>query len=316
MTQRQATKRAKPNIESRTVTDSAMARMPSGAVEFRLRSRIHPDDMASKVGKVLSDDDYNVLLTRACRVYKPNGQLLLVYLPKAMPESLADTAYPILTTIRELSKNRGKAGGGEIVRVRKQSYSQPVRSSTVGFIDPMKRMPYCRLTGWTGSNVQRFLGLYPYFQHVAHLFKEHVPDRFAVQQDRADRTLPDWVIEGTPFTTVTVNNTYPTGVHKDAGDLAEGFSCLTTLRRGAYTGGRLTFPEYRVAVDMQDRDVLLMDAHEWHGNTDIIAQDETAERISVVLYYRTNMIDCKTPDEERERAMADGILFINGVEQE
>ena len=105
-----------------------------------------------------------------------------------------------------------------------------------------------------------------------------------------------------PWTTVTVNNTYPTGVHKDQGDLDEGFSNLAVLRRGDYAGGHLTFPRYRVAVNMQDGDLILMDAHEWHGNTQMRLDSEDAERISVVLYYRTNMITCGTAEEEIEHA--------------
>jgi hypothetical protein len=74
----------------------------------------------------------------------------------------------------------------------------------------------------------------------------------------------------------------------------------------------LVFPEFRVAVDMHDGDVLLMDAHEWHGNTRIVCAcgDEPngacavcgAERISIVSYYRSNMVNCGTAEEEANRA--------------
>ena len=82
------------------------------------------------------------------------------------------------------------------------------------------------------------------------------PERFAEQMKHIRRTHPEWVIAGTPFTTVTVNNTYSTGVHKDQGDLEEGFSTLVVFREGHYEGGWLCFPEYRLGVDMQDCDLL------------------------------------------------------------
>jgi hypothetical protein len=75
------------------------------------------------------------------------------------------------------------------------------------------------------------------------------------------------------------------------------------LRRGTYTGGVLVFPRLRVAVDLQDRDLILMDAHEWHGNTAIAGLPD-AERISVVSYYRSAMATCGTPDQEHEKALA------------
>jgi hypothetical protein len=149
-----------------------------------------------------------------------------------------------------------------------------------------------------------------------------VPARYAAQLVEATRTEPDWVIPGTPFTTVTVNNTWPTGMHTDKGDLDAGFSTIAVLRRGGYTGGQLMFPEYRVAVDLADGDLILMDAHEWHANAEIRCwcfADEPerkrlfgwcdtskggcgAERISVVSYFRTEMTKCGTAEDEMARA--------------
>ena len=115
------------------------------------------------------------------------------------------------------------------------------------------------------------------------------------------KTEADWRISNTPFTTMTVNNNYPTGVHTDKGDLEEGFSCLMSLRKGEYTGGSLIFPEYRVGVNMGEGDLILMDAHQWHGNTNIVKHSDDAERISLVLYYRTDMMFCGTMEAEAEK---------------
>jgi hypothetical protein len=64
---------------------------------------------------------------------------------------------------------------------------------------------------------------------------------------------------------------------------------------------------------MQDGDVLLMDAHEWHGNTVFdpdpprnehgrLLENPGFERISLVSYFRTNMVKCGTAQDEAERA--------------
>src|SRR6266705_3309277 len=81
--------------------------------------------------------------------------------------------------------------------------------------------------------------LRPLLMAVAAHLQAHVPDRYAAQLAEADRTDPAWVVPGTPFTTVTVNNTWPTGVHTDKGDLDAGFSTITCLRQGPYTCGHL-----------------------------------------------------------------------------
>lgn len=281
-------------------------------VELRARTKIPADELESKRGRILTDADYNVLLTRAAKVRQPDGRLLCVYLPGVLKEA-TDDAYDLLTTIRMKSDNRGLAAGS--VRVKAGSTrtrAKPVYSGILGSIDPIPAAPFCRLTAYTAKQVDKWEQLRPLFQAMAGEFEANVGDRYAAQMDYVRQTPPDWIIPGTPYTTITINNSYPTGVHTDRGDLDAGFSCLGVARRGEFTGGFLTFPEYRVAVDMQDGDMLLMDAHQWHGNTKMVcACGEVvdgpcrtcgAERISVVAYYRTEMKACDSLPAERQKA--------------
>lgn len=288
-------------------------------VDVRVRTRISDAELETKVGKVLAPSDFNILLTGPTRVRAPNGQLLCVYLPGAVAELAADPGvYEVLHSLRsQRTDNRGLAGGSPRYQVEQggsRTRAAQVPSSIIGAVDPMGVTKYCRLTAWTGRNLPRFEQLQPLLHSVAEHLAQHVPDRYAAQASRAAQTHPAWVVPGTPFTTITVNNTYPTGAHTDKGDLDEGFSTIACLRRGAYTGGQLVFPLYRVAVDMADGDLLLMDAHQWHGNVGITCACGTslngacdtcgAERISVVSYYRTKMTRCGSPDEEYQRAVA------------
>jgi hypothetical protein len=300
-------------------------------IELRLRSRISEDELKEKVGKILTDDDYNLLVTRAARVLKPDGSPLAVYLPGVLAGDMLDGMYPILHSLRKMeTNNRGLASGTPTGKRNKDSerhYSaKSVASAIIGAYDGVKPRLYCRLTAWTGKQFDQFEALFPLFQSIAALFAKYVPSRYEAQMVHVRQTQPEWLIAGTPFTTITVNNTYPTGVHVDKGDLVEGFSTLATLRRGSYTGGRLVFPEFRVAVDMHDGDVLLMDAHEWHGNTRIVCacglepngvcETCEAERISIVSYYRTNMASCGSPEEEAAKAegIANHLIDLQAAE--
>lgn len=287
-------------------------------ISIRVRTRISAEELALKVGKVISEDAYNVLLTGPARVFRPDGKILCVYLPGAMREVLTEDRYRILHSLRNdvITHNRGTASGSERVRVgtTARKYAMGVSSGVLGAFDPSGTYRYCRLTSWTGKHLPEWEALRPVFREVSDRMREHVPDRYAAQMEEIGKTHPDWVIPGTPFTTVTVNNTYPTGVHTDKGDLDKGFSSIFALRRGDYTGGIFTFPEYRVAVDLRDGDLILMDAHEWHGNTAIVCacgQRRTsrcrecgAERISVVSYMRTAMTGCGSEKEETAKAIA------------
>lgn len=292
-------------------------------IDLRLRTRISDDELAEKQGKIVTEDDANLLLTGPALVRKPDGQPLCVYLPGHLRSFAQDTqVYDVLHSLRKhRTDNRGEASGTQRVRIGEQKRTRTalIASAVVGSIDPGGNYRYCRLTAWTGENLPGYTQLHPLLQAMGQAMAQHVPTRHQAQLQHVQATHPAWVIPDTPFTTVTVNNTYPTGVHTDKGDLAAGFSTLACIRRGTFTGGHLTFPRYRVAVNMQDGDLLLMDAHEHHGNTAIrcscLDQGQrrtlngpctscNAERISVVAYYREKMTSCGTPEQEAARAHA------------
>jgi hypothetical protein len=325
--------------------------------EIRLRSRTDPAVLESQKGKILTDNDFDLLVKGPTRVLKPDGKPLAIYLPGALDDALLDASYGTLHSLKAMeTDNRGLASGTKRVKYSEtttRSRSKNVPSTIIGAFDANPRFQYCRLTAWSGKEWDKWSALFPLFERIGERFAEEVPDRYAVQQRMVEQTHEDWRIGKTPFTTITVNNTYPTGVHTDAGDLQEGFSTLAVLRRGNYRGGNLVFPEFRVAVDMQHGDLLLMDAHEWHGNvalTDLTPECEWCrlratqtisatrpdtgkvvsraicadhlktlkeqgnvsfekvepiipmERISVVSYYRTNMKECGSAEEEAARA--------------
>jgi hypothetical protein len=254
-----------------------------------------------------------------CTVYKPSGERLLTLRRAAVNREAADAAYPFLHWLRNRkTNNRGHFGAsGRNKRVlasgqlsRTNIGGQPVASAVVGSSDRYARIPYCRACAASMERPEEWAACFPYVQQVARVFESVAPDRYAAQMVAAAKTHPAYVVPGTPFTTLTVNNTFAGGCHRDAGDLPEGFGIISVLRQGSYRGGELVFPRFGVAVDLQDRDVIAFDPHEVHGNTPIHGAVGPAgdpdhgghERISVVFYFRTGMLDCLSPAEERERA--------------
>jgi hypothetical protein len=278
-------------------------------MEVRVRSKIPEAELKQKIGKIVTSEDFNLLITRSCRVLKPDGKPLCVYLPKALLSEMHD-CYPILKTIRMSTDNRGLASGTKRINAGgNRTRSMPVMSGIMGAMDPAPNRNHCRLTAFTRDHLEKWNGIFPLLERIGDEFKSNVPDRWKKQMEYVDATHPDWIVPGTPFTTITVNNSYSTGVHTDKGDLEAGFSCLAVSRTESYSGGHICFPEYRVAADMQDGDLLLMDAHEFHGNTAMVcacgARMSTgrcpscsAERISIVCYFREQMPKCDSMDAE------------------
>jgi hypothetical protein len=228
-----------------------------------------------------------------------------------IPPELREAAWPILHSLKgATTTNRGLAGGTPRVQgPGSRSYGKAVPSALLGAFEPQGPRKFCRLTAWTGEETEKYRELWPLLEFIGERMLLDAPERYEAQMREVQKTHPDWVIPGTPFSTVTVNNTYPTGVHQDAGDLDAGISTLAVFREGDYSGGVLVFPEYRVGVEMQDSDLLLMDAHSFHGNTDFdppvkrsmtgkVEEDPGFERISVVSYYRTRLTTCESANTE------------------
>lgn len=303
--------------------------------EVRVRTKIPAEELEAKKGKILAATDLDMLLTGPSAVYLPNGQLMAKYIPRGVLANRAASLEALRDAGKSLTDNRGLASGYERRKLKPEATrtrTPLVPSAMIGSADPGGAYRYCRLTAWTGDEWDRWVGLHPLFATIDSQFARYVPDRYAIQKEYASRTQAEWIVGNTAFTTITVNRSYPTGVHTDAGDLEAGFSNLAVYRTGNYSGGIFTFPEYRLGVDMQDGDLLLMDAHQWHGNTymecDVCGEgmgapntglnqklagdaalypnhDECGtERISIVCYYRTKMAECGTVQEEYEKAKA------------
>ncbi len=172
------------------------------------------------------------------------------------------------------------------------TYANGVMSGIAGWFDRYPRIPYGRATSYTANNLEKFKMSYPFLQHLAKGFKDLLPWRYSNQMKAANKLDPEFLVPGTPFTTITVNKTFRTAAHYDAGDLNEGLSNLLVLSNdGRFTGGYLIAPEYRVAVNVRPGDLLLINNHEvMHGNTPIVCE-EGSERVSLVVYFREKMLE-------------------------
>ena len=176
------------------------------------------------------------------------------------------------------------------------SYANPVHSSVAGFYDSYPRFPFARAVAYNRDNPEQFALSFPFLQSLSRAFQKELPKRWSNQKAACDRTAPEFIIPGTVFSTITVNKTFRTSCHLDAGDLESGFSNLSVLTDGEhdYTGGYLVLPEYRTAINIRPGDLLLIANHNViHGNTPI-----DGHRISIVAYYREGLLKAGTYEYE------------------
>lgn len=187
--------------------------------------------------------------------------------------------------------------------ISETNYAASVNSGIAGWFDRYPRIPYGRATAYTQNNPDKFKMAFPFLQSLARGFKELLPMRYNNQMEAARKIDPRFCVPRTPFTTITVNKTFRTACHRDAGDLSSGLSNLLVLsNNGNYSGGYLVFPEVRMAVNVRPGDLLLVNNHEIiHGNTPIVLNDAEAERISLVCYFREKMLELGSYEYENLR---------------
>jgi hypothetical protein len=182
-------------------------------------------------------------------------------------------------------------------------------------------VPMCRTTKFTSEHVDKWRETLPLIDKADHMFKLLVPERHKIQLAQANKT-PNYQIGKTAYSTITVNYNWRTAMHKDAGDLKDGFGNLIVceLHKSIdnkplkekdneidndkrlvkvsntcnYKGGYLGFPKWGIAVDVRQSDFLAMDVHEFHCNTPIIGEVKGSKygRLSIVCYLREKMIKC------------------------
>lgn len=197
-------------------------------------------------------------------------------------------------------------------KVSGTSTTNQSQSNIIGYYDKRDRynpspIP-CRLTAFNKKYPEKFKQCLPYLQQLSKKYKKILPRQYQICKDRCDKT-PEYTIEDTCFTTITINYSFETGLHYDRGDY--GYACLSVIKDTSnpneYTDCLLVFPQYRIAFDIQEGDLLCADTHNnIHGNTkfsptgDIqgdfterqIRNNWCFNRISMVGFVREGMIEC------------------------
>jgi len=197
------------------------------------------------------------------------------------------------------------------IKKTKKNNKKAVNKSVLARLLP-KAVPMCRITKFTKDEPEKWKSVIPLVKEADKLFKHLVPDRYSIQIARANKT-PDFQIAKTAYSTITVNYDWRTAIHRDSGDLEEGFGNLCVLEKVkskiekdgengkvekdkkdgkdnsvGFKGCMLSFPRFGACIDVRQGDFLAMDVHEYHSNTEL----EGNGRLSVVCYLRKKMLSC------------------------
>ncbi len=175
---------------------------------------------------------------------------------------------------------------------------QPVQSMIAGYFDeqhPRQKkiasIP-CRLTAFSRDHPQVWSQqVQPLIQEVDKLYQSILPKQYQCQTGFLSQ-VPEWSISPA-FTTITANYNWQTAVHVDKGDFHDGISAIVVCERGKWIGAHLGYPQYGICVNVREGDLLLMNPHEYHCNTELNLESSDAERLSIVIYAREKMVQCR-----------------------
>lgn len=269
-----------------------------------LKAQMKPYQGDNLKGKFLDDNCFDTLITSDCDAYDVNGNILFKFRKNCIPIDILRLGYESFKDSIAMTDGRGIASGSSHKRIRKDgtvsniTVGNKVESGNVGYMDKSAMVHYCRKTAFARDYFDKFTEGVPFVEFVDSKYKELCPLHYDKQIKIAIGTNKNYRIGDTSFTTVTVNRNFATAVHKDAGDLPEGFGNLCVYREGNFDGSYFCLPEYRVAIDLHNGDLLFADVHKWHGNTPFKNCDENFLRIAFVMYYREYMYKCKQPADE------------------
>jgi len=281
-----------------------------------LKSKLDHTQVEHAFSNQLPDDtSYDLIVRGDAVVYGPDGRKIVQVVANAIPEDVWQGAKKALHGLKSKKTDNRVAYGGSVTvnditkvdgTISNQTRGPKVSSVIIGYYDRRSRHPFCRETAFTANEVEKWKTVVPLAKVVGDVYRRTCPEHVKTNDEACAKMDPAWVIADTPFTTMTVNNTVQSGCHYDAGDMDGAMTCLSVIRMGSWTGHYLVMPEYRVAIDIQNGDVCMTDVRNClHGNTAMVplgGSDEPCERISVVYYMRTGMLDCGSPAEERIRA--------------
>jgi hypothetical protein len=247
------------------------------------------------------DDTYQVF-NRSVRVMKEDGAVLAVFLKGVLKDPELIRIGRELKRFKVVTRSRGMAAGlnkdGMRINKRGNTYglgsANPVHSTVVGFQEG-NNIYKCRLTKFYRMHRNVFTTeVMQLLDFLAEHFREEVPKRYDNQYSFTRSINPNMRLGDTPFTTVTVNVDFRTFTHRDKGDFPSGIGNLMVFNSGDFSGAELMLPEFKMAFQMEEGDVMLFDVHEVHCNNAIKGKG----RISMVCYAREGIKRCDGVSEE------------------
>lgn len=238
------------------------------------------------------------IVKNSVKIKKENGEILAIFLKQHIKDKSHISAGRNLIRYKTWSNNRGVAAGR---RKKGSGFGKgvKVKSSVVGFMESSHIWP-CRKSALYKKHSEKFdEETSRLIKFISDEYYKYAPYNYKKQYVFCDLIKP-MKIHDTVFSTVTVNCDWRTRTHVDKGDLQDGLGNLSVFdytksdlkkhmyenKKCSWSGGEFLLPEYKVAFEITEGDLLFVDVHEVHCNSEI----NGVGRVSLVCYARENIL--------------------------
>lgn len=185
-----------------------------------------------------------------------------------------------------------------------RTYGLPVSSAIFGSLPRIAiRQNYCRLTRNSVEQPQLLDLSLDFAVGVSKLYSKSIPKEYERHlKITRDNVHDEWIIPGTPFTTINFNLNNAIRYHRDKANQSGVMSNVIIIKKDV-DGGLLVLPEYRIALSQNDGAIIIFDGqHIIHGVTPLTVNNDDGYRCSIVMYTLNGMKDCYPFSDEIEWA--------------
>jgi len=233
------------------------------------------------------ESDYSTLIKEDCKmVDKVSGLLLGVYL--VMPNHSMELLKALLTI--KYDKNRRIAG-------------LITKSRIFGFKPREKiRNDFCTATQLSRESPKEHKIICDFSKEISKYYRKFCGEIYAEHEEiTKSKLLPEWTLEGTPFSSGIVNRNNALHYHFDSGNFKSVYSNMVAFKSNV-KGGYLSLPQYDVGFEIANNSLMLFDGQKiLHGVTPFKLLSKEAYRISIVYYSLQQMWKCEPLNAELAR---------------
>jgi len=244
------------------------------------------------VGVYADESDASIVIDSDTLVYDENNQLVCAYL-KQFPADIENLRAALLNTKIIVDARAGRV---------------PMKASSVtfGYLPAIHTRNHpCRVASLCRKNTIAHEELMSMTETVADCYLRIAPKIAGSHlSETKTKTLPEYRIHETMFTSGIVNKSSQLPYHFDSGNFKGAWSAMLGLSKGI-AGGNLVLPEYNLKMAITDKSICFFDGQKRvHGVTPIYRSDEQAERYTIVWYSLERLWKCLTHKDEIKRMNA------------